>query len=127
MTVQTLKYSGRLVVTSCWCGIQLAIPDQLYKEATRTKSVAVYCPLGHEFVYGNTTEDRLKKEREKTARLTSELDQSESSRRALRGVVTKKNKQLDRVKAGVCPCCKRTFQNVARHMASQHPSFRGVA
>lgn len=27
------------------------------------------------------------------------------------------------VGAGVCPCCNRTFKNLARHMAGQHPGF----
>lgn len=29
-------------------------------------------------------------------------------------------KKLRRVNAGVCPCCNRTFQNLARHMATKH-------
>lgn len=28
-----------------------------------------------------------------------------------------------RAKAGVCPCCNRSFENLRRHMASQHPTF----
>jgi hypothetical protein len=24
---------------------------------------------------------------------------------------------------GVCPCCNRTFQNLARHMAGKHPDY----
>jgi hypothetical protein len=30
------------------------------------------------------------------------------------------------VKHGVCPCCKRTFENLARHMKGQHPTFAGA-
>lgn len=29
-----------------------------------------------------------------------------------------------RVGAGVCPCCKRTFQQLARHMKCKHPKYR---
>jgi hypothetical protein len=25
----------------------------------------------------------------------------------------------------VCPCCRRTFQNLMRHMQTQHPTFKG--
>lgn len=25
--------------------------------------------------------------------------------------------------AGVCPCCSRSFENLQRHIASQHPTF----
>lgn len=28
-----------------------------------------------------------------------------------------------RVAAGVCPCCTRTFQNLAAHMQNKHPGF----
>jgi len=39
---------------------------------------------------------------------------------AARGQVTRiKN----RVGNGVCPCCNRSFQNLHRHMSSQHPDF----
>ena len=43
---------------------------------------------------------------------------------ATRGVVTRiKN----RVGHGVCPCCNRSFGNVARHMADQHPNWAAEA
>jgi hypothetical protein len=32
-------------------------------------------------------------------------------------------RKLSRVSAGVCPCCNRTFQNVARHMKTKHPDI----
>jgi hypothetical protein len=35
---------------------------------------------------------------------------------------TKRLKQ--RVAAGVCPCCNRTFTNLAEHMAGQHAEFQ---
>lgn len=39
---------------------------------------------------------------------------------AQRGVTTRiKN----RVKHGVCPCCQRTFRQLAAHMKSKHPDF----
>jgi 4-hydroxy-3-methylbut-2-en-1-yl diphosphate synthase IspG/GcpE len=30
-----------------------------------------------------------------------------------------------RAKAGVCPCCNRTFSNMAEHMKKQHADFDG--
>jgi hypothetical protein len=33
----------------------------------------------------------------------------------------------NRVGHGVCPCCTRSFQNLARHMASEHPTFAAEA
>lgn len=40
--------------------------------------------------------------------------------RAFKGVVTKLKK---RAANGVCPCCNRTFVDLARHMAGKHPTF----
>ncbi|WP_159103999.1 hypothetical protein [Rhodopseudomonas sp. B29] len=54
-------------------------------------------------------------------------DQREAAERraaAARGQVTKiKN----RVGHGVCPCCNRTFANLARHMAGEHPGYTAEA
>jgi hypothetical protein len=33
----------------------------------------------------------------------------------------KVERKLKRVHRGVCPCCKRTFQNIQRHMETKHP------
>jgi hypothetical protein len=29
----------------------------------------------------------------------------------------------NRIAAGVCPCCTRTFKNVARHIKDKHPTY----
>jgi hypothetical protein len=122
----TLTYTGELVVTSCWCGIHLAVPADLYKEATRVER-NVFCPLGHSFVYANTTakeNERLRRELEDArTRLTHARDDADHQRRrviAYRGVIGKTKKRLA---AGICPCCTRTFQNLARHMSMQHPDY----
>jgi hypothetical protein len=39
---------------------------------------------------------------------------------AAKGQITKLKK---RAKAGTCPCCKRTFHNMAEHMKTKHPDF----
>ena len=36
-----------------------------------------------------------------------------------------KTRLKNRVGKGVCPCCNRSFANLKRHMASQHPEFAG--
>lgn len=128
----TLTYTGTLQITSCWCGIKLAIPSDLFDVAKRHKNHTVYCPLGHEFVYGSTAEEQLEEERsrriqaeERAAARLDLLRQEERSHAATRGHVTRKKKQLDRVKNGVCPCCSRSFVNLARHMETKHPEYGG--
>lgn len=39
---------------------------------------------------------------------------------AEKAVVTRMRR---RAAAGVCQCCKRTFQDLARHMQSKHPAY----
>lgn len=132
---RTLTYKGNgyvfpvddnLVCTTCWCGIRLAIPENLYDfaQVSDPGKVAIHCPLGHEFVYNN---NRLGKERERAERAerraTAERElreHTEHKLRAQKGATTKARK---RHAAGVCPCCRRTFQNVRRHMSTQHPDY----
>lgn len=127
----TITYTGRLITTSCWCGIQLAIPEDLYDYANRKKH-SIHCPLGHKFIYSNTLQDELETAQAKldeTRRsLTAAHDllrHEERSHAATRGHVTRKKKQLERVSAGVCPCCNRSFSDLRRHMRSKHPEFDG--
>ena len=117
---RTIEYTESLTVCHCWCGIALAIPDNLYTQAHRRKT-DVYCPLGHAFVWGDTTEERLKKEREKSARLQANLDQAQASLIAQKGVATKLRKKVERAEHGVCPHCNRSFQNLQRHVKTKHP------
>ena len=44
----------------------------------------------------------------------------ERSLAATKGHVTRQKK---RAAAGVCPCCNRTFKQLARHMKSKHPTY----
>lgn len=122
--MSTITYRGTLVVTSCWCGIHLAVPEDLYIEANRREQQSIYCPLGHTFVFGDTIEKenrRLKQELEVELRnkkfWKDEAHKEERKAAAARGQVTKiKN----RVKNGVCPFCNRHFENLERHMHSKH-------
>ncbi len=88
--------------------------------------------FGHSWHYSGLKEEQrlrlqLERSRNRAARLTAQLDQSEASRRAHKAAATRARNERDRVlariKAGVCPCCNRSFKNVRRHMASQHPDF----
>lgn len=119
-----MQYTEKLVVTSCWCGINLAIPSNLYEYANRRKGHGVYCPLGHSFIFTNTIEEQLAREKQRHEATRDLLAAEERSHSATRGNLTKARK---RAAAGVCPCCQRTFQNVARHVACKHPDFRAEA
>lgn len=122
----TLNYAGTLVVEECHCGIKHAIPSQLQAQA-RDHGKTVYCPLGHAWVYTETTDKQIARERaaresaDRRAQATRDLLHAEErSHAATRGHLTRSKR---RASAGTCPCCNRTFEQLARHMKSQHPAF----
>jgi hypothetical protein len=126
-----LTYQGRLVTTTCWCGIRVAIPEELYEYAQQGGNRSIYCPLGHTFVYRENEASRLRSEleaeRKRTERervraraIADQRDAAERSARAYKGQATKLRK---RAAAGVCPCCNRSFVQLERHMSRQHPDF----
>jgi hypothetical protein len=113
------------------CGGVYAL-SQFYVEQKRQDGGYWNCPYCRaSWGYGETEINRLKKklEREKlnteyhvsrADREQARANKNELRRRAAQGQVTKiKN----RVGKGVCPCCKRTFVNLARHMQSKHPEY----
>jgi hypothetical protein len=116
---QTIEYTGELTTTRCWCGVHLAVPSGLYDEARRSGR-GIYCPLGHTFVYSDTTAKQLARAEGRLQATRDLLRAEERSHAATRGHLTRQKK---RVAAGVCPCCHRTFQQLARHMATKHPDF----
>lgn len=131
--VRTLEATTELVVTSCWCGVALAIPGGLFKEAKR-RGQAIYCPLGHTFVYGKTVEDEAKELRAQVenqkkiisdwasdyGQLHEKKERVQKQLASTRGVLTRTR---NRIKNGVCPCCNRSFTDLHRHMANKHPDF----
>ena len=125
--MSTITYTGRLVTTSCWCGIHLAVPEDLYDIARKKKGKAIYCPIGHSFIFSNTVEEELEQARKEIRQAWRSVDATrdllrheERSHAATKGHATRLKK---RVAAGICPCCKRTFKDLARHMEGQHPDF----
>lgn len=119
------------------CKCQVWIPDALYEAAQRSSKVEFFCAFGHGqiFVQGETEAEKLRRERdrltqrlaEKDDEITRQRDLREGTERRLaatRGVVTRIKR---RVGNGVCPCCIRTFTNLASHMATKHPTFAAEA
>jgi hypothetical protein len=117
-----MQYTETLTVTSCWCGIRLAIPDNLYRFAHRKKH-DIYCPLGHIFVYHETVEEKLAQERLEHRATRELLEHEQRSHSATKGQMTKLKR---RVHAGVCPHCQRHFANVERHMQTKHAELQGA-
>lgn len=130
--MNTIFQSVTLQTVTCYkCGVLFAMPDHMMK-SRREDRESFYCPSGHPQAFMKSRADILEKQ---VAQLTSNYDQMKADREyqkqkreqaerqasAARGQVTKiKN----RIGAGVCPCCTRTFCNLARHMETKHPDYR---
>ncbi len=118
----------------CVCGVKFAIPQEMQNRLRLTHDF-FYCPNGHSQHYtGETEAERLKKqlaqeqhrrEQIETAR-TDLMKQRDGLERRLRSQRGTSTRIRNRIKHGVCPCCNRTFEQLARHMATQHPDFKPV-
>lgn len=116
--------------TTCWCGTPFMLPARLLDAAVNAGHT-IYCPHGHSVVWKETEADKLRRERDRLkqdhARLEDEKNQAWATATALRERAEKAEKATKRLKkrssAGTCPCCSRTFTNMAEHMKHQHPEF----
>lgn len=119
----------------CSCGVLFGIPSAL-KSTLLDNHANFYCPNGHPQHYIGETEAQklsrekkqveadLEREKGRALHFKGKYESTERSLTATRGVVTRKKRQLDRVKNGVCPCCNRSFQNLMGHMKKEHPAFQ---
>lgn len=122
----TLKYQRTLeleVVECPACFMEYGIPAEMYRQRRReTEEAATYCPNGHSWHFTGRSWDQKMKDAE--ARVLAARDQAAAAERqaaAARGQVTKLK---NRIANGVCPCCHRSFANLARHMAGKHPGYQ---
>lgn len=106
-------------------------------EVLRRTAQSFYCVHGHpqHYPHGPTQAEKLQKQLEKERRARQRAEQNvayeakraealKRSRDAHKGQVTRLRK---RAKAGVCPCCNRSFVELRRHMANKHPEFESEA
>lgn len=116
--------------TCCNCGMVFGM-DSVLMDRRRVDGKGFYCPNGHEQFYIETKVKKLEKELALEKQRKEWAEQSrdaamkrankmERSRNAVSGHLTRVKK---RVAHGVCPCCNRTFGNVAKHMATKHPDY----
>ena len=123
--------SGCLVTKVCpVCGVPYAVPEELDVWNRKAPSRYFYCPNGHELHYAGKSEARqLEEARDALAVERSLHDQTRARLSAQKGKATRARRERDRLRdraaAGVCPCCHRTFKQLALHMKSKHPGFPG--
>lgn len=132
--MQTIKVQTTFVTHTCathGCGVMFAIDDG-FDDRRRADHRNFYCPNGHTLSYNGKTE--AEKEKARADRLQKQVEQREADIRfeqrrldnerrahaATKGVLTKTKKRIGN---GVCPCCNRTFADLGRHIAGQHPDY----
>lgn len=129
MSARMVTASVTIVATSCGnCGIQFGL-DANFKAAREADGASFYCPNGHFIGWAGHNREKQLETQLAAARSLGRLEAerrlaAERQRAAAKGQVTKiKN----RVAKGVCPCCNRTFANLARHMDGQHPDWTATS
>lgn len=137
MSGLTMEFTDTLVVITCWCGMNHAVPEELRNYQLRCHKngrdvPSIYCPLGHS--HAPAGKPAVERERERAAaaesraeearrRAQAERELREDTERRLsaqKGATTRARK---RAAAAVCPCCNRSFVQLRRHMAAKHPHY----
>lgn len=132
MSIKTVTHTVTIVPHTCGkCGIVFGMESGFMRDR-KDDHETWYCPNGHPRAFiGKSEAERAREETERMRlraeqyrnwwqREQREHESTELSRRAYKGHVTKIKR---RVGKGVCPCCNRTFQNLASHMQKKHPDF----
>ena len=133
--VGTISESVELTAISCGeCGGTYAINER-YRAQKQQKGGYWTCPYCKcSWGFGDQSENaRLKRELEAERKRTqwaqqearnqrSRADHAEYRERAQKAA---KTRIKNRVANGVCPCCNRTFQDLAAHMKTNHPDYAG--
>lgn len=142
----TMTVQVKLITeTCCNCGMLYAMTEAFQSEkieARGSRDETFYCPAGHAQSYtGKTAAQKLREqlETERQARQRAEQriaqrddevreqrDRAEHERRRANGYKGHATKMTKRIKAGTCPCCNRTFKQLAAHMANKHPTFTPI-
>lgn len=112
------------VETCCTCGMAFAMAVD-FQQRRRNDHGWFYCPAGHRQHYvGKTEAQKLKEE---LAQRDAALERERARGRELlheRDQIAKAHRKMrKRVMNGVCPCCNRSFDNLRRHMETQHADF----
>lgn len=115
------------------CGIPLIMPSWFYEKRVSDHE-SFWCLNGHQQAYlGESKEQKLREELErKNEQLRYAADRESALRirstklehqlHGTKGALTKVKK---RIANGVCPCCKRSFHDLQRHMSNRHPNYAG--
>ncbi len=114
----SLAYSVDVESVQCAsCHVIFGMPISMTRELRRNHK-SFYCPAGHSQHWPGESDvekaERLLREEKERHQRTIARENEE------RAAKDKAERKLKRVSKGVCPECKRTFPNLAKHMACKH-------
>jgi len=128
----TITVGATFITVDCpACAFVFAVP-KTFRSRCEREGKSMHCPAcAGGMNWGESEADKLRKQLEAAQRrlsgaqgtithLSDQRDAAERSARAQRAANTRLRK---RVSNGVCPCCRRTFADLARHMEGQHPDY----
>ena len=127
MSLAAIQVTVELTEINCGeCGGVYALNER-YRKQQYEKGGSWHCPYCQTgWGYGGNSENsqlkrQLEAERVRKDNALAEANRLRASLTAQKGLTTKLQ---NRVKAGVCPCCNRTFKQLAAHMQSKHPEWK---
>ncbi len=116
----------RHVVWECrTCGCVSTCPEHVWDQQ-QAEGGYHSCPNGHKWGWSKESSEReqLRRERDRLKQQIAEKDDEVARQTAMRKVAEGKlGRMRGRINRGVCPCCHRTFGNLARHMTTKHADF----
>lgn len=114
------------------CGMPFGITES-FQHRRMDDHQGFMCPNGHSNVYNGKTEaeklkEQLDRSTDREKSLSSVIERQRETLKdkdyVIRATRAAKTRLKNRIAAGVCPCCNRTFENLAKHMAGKHPDFK---
>lgn len=104
------------------CGVAFCVPD-VWVNARKNDHLTWYCPNGHQRHWPQETEaEKLRRQLDNTKQQIARAEDEAREAAVERDkAVRSRDRMKRRIVNGTCPCCKRSFSNVADHMRSKHP------
>lgn len=135
MSAVQLNTETQLKAMQCGtCGVWHAIPQAMF-DSCYQEGGFWHCPNGHSRGYSKGSirakleeaEAALAKEQKRRQWAEQDRDAARADAKAAdnraNGYKGQAAKLKNRISAGVCPCCTRSFENLARHMKTMHPEL----
>ncbi|MCC7158854.1 MAG: hypothetical protein IT281_04890 [Ignavibacteria bacterium] len=123
---------GEFEVINCGgCGVTFALTSS-FVEKRRNDHKGFYCPNGCNRYYPGKSDEEILKEKLAAAqsnveywsrRSTANYEKYEAEKRSKAAHKAHYTMLKRKVKKGQCPCCEKTFPDVAEHIKNTHPDY----